>query len=901
MHPGCLAPGAHRYELCAEIRVFCDGVRVFRDVGFATCDAPARGFKASFRNTDGMDMMGKSANPAFGALQRGRVRSRVSEAPADQASAFSLCRWMWLGRHVLLAVILAVGLVDGRADRADALVMVALAVGAVAHVVSAVRPRHAGVVTMVDIVLLSVFAVVGLPAAALLTIGVVMLAWGATFRPKVAAITYVGVTVAVILMYTVGDRPPLWLSVAAFCTATAVLTFRAVRLNIGARTIGEHERLISRYIDAILWEEIPGRGLRVASSAERLFGYPAERWKDRAFLASIRHPDDPCLLTDIDSCDPAPVLTFRLRHADGAWRSCEAHVSAITDSFGRHVVYAGVLLDRTHQVAMESEVATLGHVVMTSPIPQILLTRSEGGEWTVTSVNAAADTMFEGADVVGASLAATAPDHTVLTAVAGILERPFEAGAVRSAEVTRPDGRVIEISARVVDAANCTVDFMDITDRVEAARLLYDQARRDDLTGLPNRRALVEHLTEILDSPDSGCVGLLSIDLDAFKEINDALGHETGDMLLRELANRIVNCRPSGYGYACRTGGDEFAVVVTGSAGEHVRTTASEISDAISQPVHLGELRLRVRTSIGIATAPADADTVDELIRRADVAMHRAKDNGGGVEVYEPHIDPFASGKLALIGDLEAALATDGLELHHQPVVDVATGRIVGTEALTRWVHPTAGVIPPAVFVGLAENSDQIRALTRWVIRRALQDLREIGRRRPDFTVSVNLSVRNLYEADLVRWIGDALTEYGIGPGRLIVEITEDSIMEDHAAAIEALEGLRAIGVGSWIDDFGTGHSSFARLRHLPVDGVKIDRSFVAEAITERERVVLRSMIELVQSLGLEVIVEGVETAGSLSTLTTFGADRVQGYHLGRPETLADLELRMAGQVSLHS
>ncbi len=844
-------------------------------------------------------MTANTATTALGRLRRELARDRLAEPAADEVRQFQLCRWMWLVRHVLLAVILVVGLADGSFDRPDVLVAAVILVGAVAHTMNVVRPRTGGAATIADVVLLSVFAAAGLPASAVFTIAVVMLAWGATFRPVVAAAAFVGITAAVILMYTVGDRPPLWLTATAFCGAAAILTMRAVRLNMGARTVGERERLITRHIDAILWEEIPGRGLRVASSAERLFGHPVALWEDRAFLESIRHPDDPGLLTDLDSRDPASVLTFRLRHADGGWRSCEAHISSVADPLGRHGFYAGVLLDRTRQVAIESEAATLGHVVMTSPIPQMLLSRSDTEPWVVGSVNNAAHGVLGEDEVVGTRLRVLSRRHPVLACAAETLDRDPSPGTVVSAEVTEADGRVIEVSVRVVDSSNCTVDLVDITERVQAARSLYDQARRDDLTGLPNRRALMEHLADTLDDLDTGSAALLSIDLDAFKEINDALGHETGDLLLRELADRIVRCRPAGYGYACRIGGDEFAVVVTGSAGERIRTIAAQISDAIRQPVHVGGLRLRVRASIGIATAPGDTDTVDELIRRADVAMHRAKDNGGGVELYEPHIDPFASGKLALIADLEAALAGDGLELVHQPVVDVATGRVVGSEALTRWIHPEEGLIPPSMFVGLAENSDQIRPLTRWVIRRALADLRDIGRRDPDYVISVNLSVRNLYEADLVRWIGDGLAEYDIGPGRLIVEITEDSIMEDHAAAIETLEGLRALGVESWIDDFGTGHSSFARLRHLPVDGVKIDRSFVVGATSERERVVLRSMIELIQSLGLEAIVEGVESAGALSMLAAYGADRAQGYHTGRPVPLAAIEARIANQVAL--
>ena len=840
-----------------------------------------------------MTMIGKASNTPVSRMRGVLARDGLTQPGADEQRQLRLCRWMWLVRHVLVAVILGAGIADGGVGRADALVIGMAVLGVVSNTLSVTRRDIAGWVTLADVILLSAFAAAGLPATAVLTVAVVMLAWGATFRPLVAAGTFLGVTAAVVLTYTVGDRPPAWLSALAFCAATAILTVRAIRLNISARTLGEHEHRLSRHIDAVLWEQIPGRGLRVTPAAERIFGYPAERWEDPGFVASIRHPDDPCMVADLQSGDVAPVVMFRIRHADGGWRSCEAHVTAVTDASGRHRFFTGVLVDRTRQVAVESEAATLGRVVMTSPVPQMLLRRSDDGQWRVVSVNHACSAMLDESVVVRRRLGEIGRDHACLARAAELLDGDAEPGAITT-EVTEADGRVIQVGVRAVDPTSCTVDFMDVTDRVRASHLLYEQARRDELTGLPNRRALAEHLAGRLGDPDSGPVALLSIDLDAFKEINDALGHETGDQLLVQLARRIVACRPSGQGCACRIGGDEFAVVLAGSTGEGARAVAARISEEISQPVHVGELRLRVRASIGIAAAPADAETVDELIRRADVAMHRAKDDGGGVQVYEPQIDPLATGRLALVGDLETVLSTGTLDLHHQPLIDVATGRIVGSEALARWRHPTVGMISPTVFVGLAEGSDQIRPLTRWVIRRALTDLREIGRIDPDFTVSVNLSVRNLYEADLVSWVRDAMAEHGIGPGRLIVEITEGSVMDDHAAAIETLEGLRAIGVESWIDDFGTGHSSFARLRHLPVDGVKIDRSFVAEATTERERVVLRSMIELVHSLGLRVIVEGVETASVLTMLGTFGADRAQGYHVGRPEPMDRLARRIA-------
>ncbi len=446
---------------------------------------------------------------------------------------------------------------------------------------------------------------------------------------------------------------------------------------------------------------------------------------------------------------------------------------------------------------------------------------------------------------------------------------------------------------RTVSSGTCSVDFLDITERVESGRRLLEQARRDELTGLPNRRAILEYLDERMVAAPDAPMALLSLDLNAFKEINDALGHETGDRLLVQIAERVLDARPDGHGFAARKGGDEFAVVLSGPAAERARAVADSMIERISAPVMVDGLRLRVGVSVGIAHYPTDADSVGELIRRAEIALHRAKRRGLRVDVYEAESDPFSRGRLALVGDLENAILTDELRLHHQPVIDVTTGRVVGSEALCRWTHPTIGVVSPEVFVELAESSNQIRELTRWVLRRAIGDLGEIGRIDPQFTMSVNLSVRNLYEADLVPTISAMLEEADVAPQRLILEITEGSFMDDQATAVEILEALRDLGVSTWIDDFGTGHSSFARLRSLPLDGVKIDRSFVSGPAADRDGVVLESMIELVHALGLRVVAEGVERQEELDAIARFGADSAQGYYLGRPEPFADLQERL--------
>lgn len=607
------------------------------------------------------------------------------------------------------------------------------------------------------------------------------------------------------------------------------------------------------------------------------------------------HPDDLAMMRAAPNVDDPQPRTCRMRHADGSWRWMEHRITSVKDGQGRHRFFAGVTVDRTEQIEAERDVLTLGQLVQRSPVGQMLVSCTDGAEPVVVAGNqTSADILGTSGTLVGRPVHSLNQGDPSTATLVELIDR-ITAGHDSHGTLEYHDatGNAYQTTVRAISDHTCSVDFLDITERVEASRLLFEQARRDELTGLPNRRAILEYLEERLAAAPESAFALLVIDLNAFKEINEALGHETGDRLLGQIAERVLDGRPPGHGFAGRQGGDEFAVVLSGSAAEQARTVADGLVSRISEPVMVEGLRLRVGASIGIAHYPADADSVAELIRRADIALYRAKQRGLHVDVYEPESDPFSRGRLGLVGDLETAIAEGELRLFHQPVVDVASGRIVGSETLCRWTHPTLGPIAPDVFIELAESSNQIRDLTRWVLGRAIDDLAQMSRVDPDFTVSVNLSVRNLYEADLVPEIQQMLAEAGVEPRHLVLEITEGSFMDDQAVGVEVLESLRDLGVGTWIDDFGTGHSSFARLRSLPLDGVKIDRSFVSGPASDPDGVVLGSMIELVHALGLRVVAEGVETPAQFESLVRFGADNAQGYFLGRPGPVADLQTRI--------
>jgi diguanylate cyclase (GGDEF)-like protein len=408
-------------------------------------------------------------------------------------------------------------------------------------------------------------------------------------------------------------------------------------------------------------------------------------------------------------------------------------------------------------------------------------------------------------------------------------------------------------------------------------------SRHDSLSGLPNRRYFVELLDAELATEGSG-VAVMLLDLDRFKEINDALGHETGDALLREVGERL-RAHLEGRGVVARLGGDEFAVLLpaAGTATAAV-AVATDLSGVIERAIRIGPLTLTARASVGVAVAPAHGDDAQTLIRHADVAMYAAKEHRAGVRLYEAELDINSPQRLSLIADLRAAVERRDLTVVFQPKVDPRTGRVTGAEALTRWNHPTLGNIPPDQFIPLAEHSGLVRPLTLHVLEVALRRRAAWARSGHDLHVAVNLSPNSLMETELPEIVARLLAQTGNPPHVLTLEITESTILADPAGSMATLERLHALGVKLSIDDFGTGYSSLGRLRELPIHEVKIDKSFVRGIASDhRDRAVVRSAVQLGHALDLEVVAEGVEDADTYEYLALEGCDVVQGYLLSPP------------------
>ncbi len=418
------------------------------------------------------------------------------------------------------------------------------------------------------------------------------------------------------------------------------------------------------------------------------------------------------------------------------------------------------------------------------------------------------------------------------------------------------------------------------------AALNEHQALHDVLTDLPNRALFRDRVVHALDEARrrGSQVVVLLMDLDRFKEINDTLGHHHGDALLKQVGPRIAAVLRASDTVA-RLGGDEFAVMLPDAAGaEAGRQIARKILGALEQPIVVQDLALEIGASIGIACAPDHGDDVDALIQRADVAMYVAKEAHSGCELYEPSQDEHTLERLALMGELRRAMDRRELFVVYQPKVELATGELRGAEALVRWAHPQRGLIPPGLFVEHAERAGLVRPLTLFVLDAALEQLDRWRRDGLELAVAVNLSVRSLLDQGLPGDVAALLERWGTPPSALKLEITESTIMADPVRARLILEELHAMGVGLAIDDFGTGYSSLSYLSALPVEELKIDRSFVmAMAANRDDETIVQSTVDLGRNLGLRVVAEGIEDEEVCRRLEALGCHLGQGYHFSRP------------------
>jgi diguanylate cyclase (GGDEF)-like protein/PAS domain S-box-containing protein len=684
------------------------------------------------------------------------------------------------------------------------------------------------------------------------------------------------------------------------------------------RTLVEQLPLVT-YIDALT---PTATSLYASPQAEAMLGYPVDEWlADPAFFAKILHPDDrERVLALVDECNRTgrPFESeYRLIARDGrtVWIRDESLV--VFGESGEPLFTQGYLLDITARKEAEQRLAAEHGVArvlaeaetLEEAAPRILRVICEAFSWDSGSlwlldrqVDVLRHTSSHGnlaspAPAIGAAFARGdglpgevwdqgQPVWRQGDRDASAYGLPVNLGrgvlgvlVFEGRELEEPDADLVHTLTIVA------AQVAQFIERKQAETQLRHQALHDGLTGLPNRTLFHDRVGQALAiAGRSGAApAVLLLDLDRFKEINDTLGHQCGDALLDELGRRLQRCVRDGDTVA-RLGGDEFGFLLADVSPSEAVEVVARIRSTLAEPIRLQGLTLQVEASIGIALFPDHGESVDLLLRRADVAMYVAKRNGTGFGFYDSTEDNHTLSRLAMVGELRRALDEGELVLHYQPQIRLDSGAVTCVEALLRWDHPTRGLVLPGEFLPVAETTGLMDALTRYVLDAALRQRHEWSLAGHDLNVAINVSMRNVVDDALPGDVAELLEQWAAPPSCLEFEITEHTVVADRFRARAVLERLDDMGLQVAIDDFGTGYSSLAYLRRLPLHKIKIDRSFVTSMISDRDDVVIvRSTIDLGRNLGLQVVAEGVESKAIHDALADLGCDAVQGQYLSGP------------------
>ena len=676
------------------------------------------------------------------------------------------------------------------------------------------------------------------------------------------------------------------------------LQYRRARLELA----GNEERL-RLALDATrdgLWDwDVTSRRVFFSEGYARLLGLtPQTLGSTREDWAARLHPDDmerALHALNVELSEQPYENIYRLRHADGSYRWIHSRGRLLRDENGEPQRFIGIASDITQQRAIDDSLRQAA-AVFDATQEGVLVTDAEQ---SIVHVNPAFSriTGYSSEEILGQHpnlLKSGRHDAAFYQSLWHALQnRGAWSGEVwnrrKSGEIY-PQWQCIRVihdeQGRV---SHYVAVFSDITALKRSQRELDYLAHHDPLSNLPNRLLFTERVAHALERSKieelRGAV--LLIDLDHFKHINESLGHNVGDLLLKSVGERLQQDLPGGCTLA-RLGGDEFGLLSENCVdAAQAAELAQRLLGSLDTPFRLDDHELYIGASIGISLFPEDADSVEQILRNADSALFKAKSSGReGYAFYVQELTDYARQRVELTSSLRHALDNDELRVYYQPLHDLRDGRQVGMEALVRWQHPQRGLIPPGEFIPIAEDNGMIGAIDSWVLEQACRQMVRWNAEDGALSfVAVNVSSRLFSRGELDMKVAQVLAETGLPPEQLELEVTESAIMEDPDAAQKLLISLRALGVRLAIDDFGTGYSSLARLKRLPVDKLKLDQSFVRGLPDDPEdAAIARAVIALGKSLGLKVLAEGIEQPAQAAFLRELGCNYGQGYHFGRPQ-----------------
>ncbi|MCM3666752.1 EAL domain-containing protein [Mesobacillus subterraneus] len=650
-------------------------------------------------------------------------------------------------------------------------------------------------------------------------------------------------------------------------------------------------------LDVAIWShDLKTNTLLITSGIEKLYGYSSEEfYKDNTLWKKVIHPEDHHVLAEREtglSRGEAVTSVYRIIRPNGEVRWIQDRGIPVLDDNGNFVDFTSVLFDITNRQESEGRYRSL--VEMS---PDLIAVYSRG---KLDYINEAGCKLFKAEnpnDLIGKPIADLIPAE-VLAHIKNrelTIDENFEEKLWFEFKASQVDGKEIdvEMSAMPILYEGRMAEQIvgrDLTQRKKAEKTIKYMAYYDVLTGLPNRNMVRKHLNAALKNGDQE-LAVLFLDLDRFKIINDTKGHRVGDLLLKVVASRLKNAVRD-TGLVSRQGGDEFIILLKGLSKEEVIEVAERILGEFSDGIVVESQEFFVTPSIGISMAPYDGQDEETLIKHADTAMYLAKERGkNNYQFYTDQLHGLSSRKMELENGLRKALEQGQLMLHYQPQVNLETGKIIGVEALVRWQHPEKGIISPGEFISLAEETGLIVPLGKWVLEKAsAQNKAWQDKGCSPIPISVNISVRQLQEDRFVDTVKQILADTRLDPRYLDLEITE-SVMQNSEKTAMTLTQLKELGVTLAIDDFGTGYSSLSLLKHLPIDKIKIDKSFVDDIIHHANQgAMVKTIIDMGHNLQFDVIAEGVEEQEQVAFLMANGCMIGQGYHFSRPLPLEAME-----------